>query len=89
MKSWTVSVRIDSSVLINKPHAMSYCANCTLLYSLFAHMCQSICYLLKSIRNSQSDENKRLIVQRSDRIVSRAKKRIEPKQLRKTANAKV
>jgi len=35
VKSLIISLRIDSSVLINKPCAFSYCANCRQLFLLF------------------------------------------------------
>ncbi len=62
-------MRIDSSVLINKPYAVS-CAtadNCT--YCLCTHA-KVFAQINKKF---QSDVNKKLIVQRSEVIVSRKK----------------
>ncbi len=78
-------MRIESSVLINKSYEFSCCANCRQLYLLFAHMCQSIFNLLKSIRYS----NLMWTIANCSEIWTYCfgKKiiplRIEPKQLRK------
>ncbi len=84
VKSLTVKMRIDSSVLINKPYAISCCANCRQLYLLFAHVPKHLQFA--QINNKfQSDVNKKLIVQRSELIVLKIFfLRIELKQLRKT-----
>ncbi len=72
VKSLTVKMRIDSSVLINKPYAISCCANCRQLYLLFAHVPKHLQFA--QINNKfQSDVNKKLIVQRSELIVLKKK----------------
>ncbi len=67
------------------PYAISCCTNCRKLYLLlFAHMPKYLQFAQIN-KKFQSDVNKKLIVQKSELIVSREKNnsRIEPKQLRK------
>ncbi len=79
-------MRIDSSVLINKPYAISCCANCRQLYLLFAHTVPKHLQFAQINNTFQSDVNKKPIIQRSELVVSGKKihLRIEPKQFRKT-----
>ncbi len=69
-------MRIDSSVLINKQYAISCCAKCRQLYLLFAHMPKHLQFAQINKR-FQSDVNKKLIVQRSELIVSKKIEQIE------------
>ncbi len=64
-------MRMDSSVLINKPYAdaISCCVNCRQLYLLFAHVPNHLQFAQIN-EKFQDNVNKKLIVQRSELIVS-------------------